>query len=254
MQAGLVALQGNGQLAAWPGPGDGRHTATMVGVPTMRALSHCWAQGLDMRSLQQVTSIRRCDSGWQLRLQDDDTPQRFDGIVVTVPYPQLPSLLPDTPLPALLAGVTYDPCWTLLWTPVAALPLQARWQLSNDSSIESITREDLKPGRSGPPRCVVHATAAWSAERLEYSAEHIAALLQTEAARIVGIEPEAHLAIAHRWRYARVRVCLGAPQLTLAPGLHYASDGCLGDGIESATLSGHAAAQALIKTGGWSAA
>ena len=66
------------------------------------------------------------------------------------------------------------------------------------------------------------------------------------AAALLGIAPQAHYAVAHRWRFARVRQNIETPQVRLAPGVHYASDGCLGDGIEYAMTSGAAAAMALL--------
>ena len=220
---------------------------TFIGVPTNNQIAECWARGLTLLQEQRVESIHRTVSGWQLRIAGQPQPRAFDAVVVTVPQPQLQPLLPELPLPPLLDRIRYTPCWTLLWVPTAGeLPGLLPYSPSGHDSIAWIAREDSKPGRSGPARYVVHATAAWSLKMLEHSPEAVATALQTAAAAVLGIAPHAHFALAHRWRFARVHQSIGTPQVMLAPGLHYASDGCLGDSVEEAMTSGAAAAVALL--------
>ncbi len=243
----LDALRQHGQLAPWAAVTDAQGHSAAVAVPTMHTLAlHC-AEGLDVRCTHHVESIEQHHGAWQLQLRGEAAPHPFNAIVVTVPEPQLGALLPTVAPPPSLAQITYDPCWTLLWVPAATVPLADSHQsFAAHPMLTSMTREDRKPGRGGPLRYVVHATAAWSEQMLELPADEAAALLQAEAAQLLGIPPDALYLAAHRWRYARVRTPLGLAQLTLAPGLHYASDGCLGDGIESAMISGAAAAEALL--------
>lgn len=231
--------------ARWP-PGDPHRT---TGVPALQQLAVCWADGLQVRLAQQVERISPSAQGWQLQLRDAVRAPVFDAVIVTVPQPQLAALLPDTALSPLLADIDYDPCWTLLWTPTAAsLPPTPFAFAIDHPTLHTVIREDLKPGRSGPPRYVIHARADWSREWLECAPETVANTLLAEAAAWLGIAPEAHYRAAHRWRYAQVRKALGLAQCTLATGLHYASDGCLGKGIAGAITSGQAAAQALLHT------
>ncbi len=232
-----------GHAAPWPAAGAG----AITGVPTVQALASYWCDALDVRCSHHVESIRPINQGFALYLQGDSQPHRFDAVIVTVPQPQLKALLPDLLLPRELTRIVYDPCWTLLWTPAtASLPPATQIKVAGHASIDTVIREDLKPGRCGPPRYTVHALAAWSRALLEQPPEQMLPLLVAEAAQWLGIAPDAHYAAAHRWRYARMQACLDAAQLTLAPGLHYASDGCLGDGVESAHCSGRAAALALL--------
>ncbi len=219
----------------------------LIGVPSNNQIAQCWATGLTVSQQQRVESITRDATSWQLRIAGQAQPCAFDAVVVTVPQPQLQPLLPDIALPQLLHRIAYYPCWTLLWVPTATeLPELLPFSPPGHECIGWIAREDSKPGRNGPPRYVVHATTAWSLRMLEQPAETVSAALQTTAAQLLGIAPQAHFAMAHRWRFARVRQSLERPQLTLAPGLHYASDGCLGDRVEHAMTSGAAAATALL--------
>jgi predicted NAD/FAD-dependent oxidoreductase len=72
-------------------------------------------------------------------------------------------------------------------------------------------------------------------------------MLRDAAAAAVGLAPETESLTAHRWRYARVRRAAASTAcVTLAPGLFYASDGCIGDGVLAAVSSGVAAAEAIL--------
>ncbi|MES2885537.1 MAG: FAD-dependent oxidoreductase [Pseudomonadota bacterium] len=221
----------------------------LVGVPSNNQIAQCWATGLSVLPEHHVESIRRAAATWQLRLAGQEQWRDFDAVVVTVPQPQLQSLLPELALPESLHRIEYAPCWTLMWVPVETdLPELLPFSPAGHECIGWVAREDSKPGRSGPARYVVHATATWSQRHLEQPAESAAAALQTATAALLGISPQAHFTAAHRWRFARVRQSLQLPQLQLAPGLHYASDGCLGDSVEYAMTSGAAATRALLAT------
>ena len=221
--------------------------SSIVGVPTNNQIAQCWATGIAVLQEQRVESIHREAASWQLRIVGRAQSLVFDAVVVTVPQPQLQALLPDFVLPPLLDDIAYNPCWTLLWVPVCTeLPELLPFSPAGHERIGWIAREDSKPGRSGPARYVVHATAQWSQWMLEQAPETAATALQAAAAELLGIDPQAHYAVAHRWRFARVRQSIETPQVSLAPGLHYASDGCLGDGVEYAMTSGASAATALL--------
>lgn len=243
--ADLLASAASAHITPWPSQAAGSFT----GVPTMQQLAQHWASGFEVRLSQHVERLTPAGSRWHVGLRDAPTTLAFDAVVITVPQPQLAPLLPDTELPTVLSRISYDPCWTLLWTP-SATPLPPTPYASgiDHAALHTLIREDLKPARSGPPRYVIHARADWSRQWLESPAEVVAAMLQQQAAAWLGIAPDAHHLAVHRWRYAQVQQALGAAQCTLAPGLHYASDGCLGDGIRGAIASGEAAAHALLHT------
>jgi len=219
-----------------------------IGVPSNNQIAVDWSAGLDVRLAQPVTAVRPDDAGWQLQWAGAQTPFHVDGVIITVPQPQLAALLPGLALPEPLERIVYEPCWTLLWVPTAdALPAGEVFQPAAHAAIAQILREDRKPGRGGDPRYVVHATSAWSREVLEQTPDAVAVALHAQAAALLGIAPGTRYAVAHRWRYAEVRDSLQRPQLRLAPGLHYASDGCLGGTVEDAVTSGTMAANALLE-------
>ncbi len=200
--------------------------------------------GAALHTSQRVATIKRSTSGWQLAFTEGQPSQHFDAVIVTVPAPQLAALLPQFSLPISLQRIVYAPCWTLLWTPDTGVSAAS---LSHASErLVEIIREDLKPGDTGPARITAHAAADWSQQMLECDADRVRVALLTAAAECVGISAPAGFSSVHRWRYARVAQPLGSAQLSLAPGLHYASDGCIGNGVAGAVDSGLAAAQALL--------
>lgn len=227
--------------------------ATHIGVPTMNSLASHWAQGLTLHLQCAVTELRRSSSGWALysasSVQQPLT--EVDRVILTVPAPQVAALLPSQALMAPLDRICYLPCWTLMWTPAASMPTTAAvLPAAPAKGLGWIVREDLKPGRAGPPRWLVHATAEWSLAHLELATDSVGRLLQQSLAEHLGLTATDGLVSAHRWRFGQVSQALGMPTLQLAAGLHYASDGCLGQGIAGAVASGTAAALASIAESG----
>lgn len=188
----------------------------------------------------RVTSVSPFAARWRLHFADGREPQDFDRVVVTVPAPQLAALLPETPLPATLQQIRYAPCWTLLWVPAHPPAETALLSPPPGSPLAKLRRED--PGTDGTVRLTAHATAAWSRHWLDDEPEAVREALIDACVSQLGCGRDTHYAAVHRWLYARVEQALALPQLTLAHGLHYASDGCLGDGLEAAAASGNAAA------------
>ena len=199
------------------GPGD---VATQVGV--------------------RVARISAAGAQWSLQFVDGRPAQHFDRVIITVPEPQLAALLPGLELPPLLRQIRYAPCWTLLWAPARPPAETALLSPSEGSPLAKLRRESTDG--SDPVRITAHATAAWSRQWLTAEPDAVREALIEACASQLGCERRTQYAAVHRWLYARVEQALQLPQLTLAPGLHYASDGCLGDGLEAAAASGNAAA------------
>lgn len=248
------ALDANPNARRWSAlDRDGR--AAYAGSTSIRAIAEHWAAGLDLRCSTIVTALAAQAHGWKVHAADagDGSPRTpdtlFDACILTLPAPQAEALLDASSVSPTwrpgLAKISYDPCWTLVAKP------------TRDVDVPDIDRppapfswcvaETMKPERR-IDAWVMQANAAWSREHLEWSNDQAAAsLLQAiEAHAGVPFEPLR----TQRWRYARVRDALG--QSALADGTHrlfYASDGCLGGRVESAWLSGEAAATELLAPG-----
>ena len=239
---------GNGLLLHWPAIAPKGAAGGWIAAPTFNDLARHWASGLDVQCGRTVSAIHRRDDGWQLRFAETSEPFDCEVLLLTVPTPQAIPLLAAADVDAgPLHAVRYVPNWTLMWTPAAPLPDHFTHHAgSGDDPLAWIAREDWKPGRAGPPRLTVQASAAWSTAHLELSTDGAAARLIALTARHLGIAGASVQATAHRWRYAFASTPLGQPTLTVAAGLHYASDACLGSRVGLAIEAGQAAATAMM--------
>lgn len=240
--AAEAAALGDGLLQPWPALAD-----AWLAVPTMNRLAAHWAAGLDCRCSRTVQRIERRADGWRVQLAEAPQPHDCDALLLTVPTPQaLPLLAAAGVAAGPLAQVRYTPNWTLMWTPAEPLPADFTHHAgAADDPLAWIAREDAKPGRDGPPRLTVQASAAWSTAHLEIEADDAARQLAALAAARLGIGAGTRAATAHRWRYAFVAEPLGIAVLPLAERLWYASDAGLGSRVGRAVAAGQAAAAAI---------
>ncbi|MEL6482156.1 MAG: hypothetical protein AAFQ75_11950, partial [Pseudomonadota bacterium] len=247
------AARGN-HTASWPG-GDAMLLSTTpgpahVGLPgasgTVRAFLGPFP-GLPEAQIQrraEVTAIARAPNGsWQLALSDDTA--EAEHLLLAIPAPQAARLLATAGLSnAPLDAVTMAPRHTAMVAFEAPIATPARLS----PPLEKAVRESGKPGRTeGQDRWVLHATAGWSAEKIEHEKDDIADALIAAFAENAGPLPPAPYRAGHRWRYALTTNALGQPCLWDADArLGLCGDWCLGDTVEHAFLSGNALAAAVM--------
>lgn len=245
----LQTLADAGHAARWPALAAAGKPEAWLGVPTMNQLARDWAEGLVLHCSLTVTAIRRIGNRWQIAWTDFEQREAsadFDAVLLTIPTPQALAVLPPDVDREALRAVRYDACWSVLWTPEQPLPpTPATRRCDGAEALVWLTREDLKPGRGGPPRLMLQASASWTQAHLAIDKDAAAAQLCAEAARLLGLSGTAGWTLAHRWLYAFVQQPIGMPAFALAPGLVYASDACLGSRVELAMASGRAAAELL---------
>jgi predicted NAD/FAD-dependent oxidoreductase len=214
----------------------------------MTGLANYLARGLEIRQGAEVVALRETKPGWTVTLADGA--ERVDRVVVTVPAPQLSSLLgPEHPMSRDVADVRLDPCLTLMaaFDPDAPRPFLTR--IDTDTPLAWIAQDSSKPGRLAPACWVAQASMAWSAEHLELAPEALVARMVPMLCEQLGTKAGAvQYAAVHRWRFARVAVPLGRPFARDASGTLYAGgDWCLGARVEAAFASGDAIAQDIIE-------
>jgi predicted NAD/FAD-dependent oxidoreductase len=140
------------------------------------------------------------------------------------------------------------PTWALLIHTTASGPTRPG-PLACGDPIDWLVADDTKPSRRGSGRhFVAHASAAWSASHVDRSPDEVADVLLSVVSEALGL-PRAAVAIhAHRWRFARVTQPAGVPCLVdRTQGIAAAGDWCIDGRVESAFLSGLAAASAVLR-------
>ena len=210
-QIELLRAQGT---AAWL-PGE----SVAVGVPDMRELlrplsqSHIEYGGIEYGA--EVMRLQRGPVGWSMLLPDGRSLGLFDIVVCTAPATQTCALLRASGIsfPDALAHIDYAPCWALLLAlPTPDIDLTV---LAHTDVFGYVGRQSSAGEAAANCAWVLHATAAWSAQHLEHSAQDVQHALFAEVASAIGTKVQPVAAFAHRWRFARATQPLSSPSLWL---------------------------------------
>ena len=230
-----------------------------VPSPGMNALVRRWAQPLAASTEleTQVTRIERDALNrqqWQLRTTGTPgTPDAqhvfsgFDGVMLAIPNPQAHALLQASSLlPRMaqqIAKVEVAPCWTLMlaFPQAIATRIGPQWNAARSTHhrIAWLARESSKPGREQIERWTLQASAAWSREHENDSAERVTAKLLKAFAEVAGIRATPAWTDARLWRQAQTLKPLGRPYVwDAARGIGLCGDWCIGHRVEDAFVSG----------------
>lgn len=264
---GWVASAGS-EKPAWTLPmalNSGMH---WVGVPRMGTVLEGWSAPLvaeaSLLCQVRITALERMDATqWRLRGADAEGKAQawegFDAVVLAVPAPYALALLqPHAELSALaqtLGAVRMAPSWTLALAYAQAVQpglttLGPQWNAARSTHhrVSWLARESSKPQRGQVERWTVQASAAWSQEHLNDSAERVSAKLQKAFSEITGILAEPHFVHAQRWLHAKTLTPLRQSHLwSAALGVGLCGDWCVGYRVEDAFISGLELAQAALQ-------
>jgi len=243
----MSALRQCGVLVPWVLPGV--RSGTWTAVPAMRQLAATWAANLRVQCGTTVGSIRGCAGRWRLRARcvgaADIDVGPFDAVLLTLPVPQLVSVLPEAaPAPP---NPHYAPCWTLMAGLATGRDAGVCPERAPDGPVAWVAAEHRKPGRGGVPRITVQAGPDWSAQHAEMPPAAVEALM------VQGLAAEGMQvthAVVHRWRYARVLKAASSPLWCERARLGYAGDGFAGPRIGAAWRSGVALAARYLEAAG----
>jgi predicted NAD/FAD-dependent oxidoreductase len=166
------------------------------------------------------------------------------------PPPQTATLLQGkTDLANVAESVEMRACWAVLVADqsLAEIPYSAAFV--NGGPLSWIANNSRKPQRGQVPAWVIHASADWSDQHVDWSQEDVIKSLLPAFESIVGrrVRSPLHLA-AHRWRYAIPReplddICLFDPTTNLG----ICGDWCGGSRFEAAFMSGVALAGTVLR-------
>jgi renalase len=221
----------------------------------MNALGKALREGVDFGDepleVQQealVSAVWNTSLGWSAVLESGEI-LNARAILVTTPAPQALAITHSSLEPRTrqaLEGVTFDPCWSVMATLEATPKLPWKAVKLHHPVLEWASLEHTK--RTTSPALVLHATAAWSAARLEQTQEQIIPPVLEAMRDVFGNGLDVKTAVAHRWRYAKAGRQHPEPILT-QHDLVFCGDWCDADGhasrVENALESGWAAAAYL---------
>ncbi len=218
-----------------------------VGVPGMNAIAAHLALDCDVRSgISVEQAVRRQDRWYLKHAAGEEGP--FDAVVLALPAPQAVQLLDDVPaLRARAADVRMNPCWAVLVTFPSRIDAEFDGAFIHEGPLSWIARDGSKPDRASES-WVLHASASWSASRLEADPGEVTAQLLEAFVSATDLRlPEPTDLQAHRWRYAIPEEPLPEPCLWDAETeLAVCGDWCAGPRVEGAFLSGAAAAGRIL--------
>jgi predicted NAD/FAD-dependent oxidoreductase len=240
----LRRWQSAGLIADWAGQ--------LIGKPAMNTPLSDLAAGADLLTGCPVETIRRTPSGWQLSAVDGPLHLAgngsFSAVVLAIPSPQAATLAERAGLSLdPLYAPTYAPCWTLMAGFDRPLPLEEDRTETPHETLEWVSRENSKPGRSAEREALVaQAGADWSRRHLELGASEAGQRLWRLLVHNRRLSEIPSFISAHRWRYATVEQAAEIPFLwDAAFGLGACGDWCMGGGAAGAFASGAALARAI---------
>ena len=224
------------------------------GAEGMTSVPKYLAQNLDVRTGEKVVRVDEDGGAWRLKTESG-MEATGDALIVTAPVPQALEIvgsggyeLPQTAREEL-EGVRYDPCLALmaLLDGPSGIPKPGGVQIKGEP-LDWIGDNGLK-GISEAPAVTIHAGPGWSREHYEDDEAEVAAALLGFAAELVTANVvSTQLA---RWRYSWVSE--SHPETFLlaqdAPALVFCGDSFAQPKVEGASLSGLAAAGALLGEG-----
>ncbi len=259
--AALSQWQDNGWLAEWK-PALYQSQAgqlslspdtqlRFVGVPRMSALTRQLLGELPATFACRIVEVFRGEQHWHLIDADGQSHGPFARVIVAVPAPQAAALLSAAPkLASAVAGAAMEPVWAVALAFARPLETPVEGCFVQDNPLDWLARNRSKPGRNREyDTWVLHASSAWSRQHLDLPREAVIEQLRGAFAEVLGCAvPEAELALAHRWLYARPAQAHQWGALADADlGLYACGDWCLSGRVEGAWLSGQEAARRLIE-------
>ena len=243
-----VINQWRGRVENEPAREHAHQLVRLVGTPGMDAIVKRMLHEVDVRYGVEVSGLTRDGTRWRLLDVGNHALGEFDAVVVATPSPQAAALVDPTSyaLASRIRGeVVMSPCWAVMVHFPEGTGVDWDAAYSSVGPLSWLAKNSSKPERpSGGESWVLHASSEWSRTHLELEPEAVVPMLMDAFFATTGarkITPS--LAKAHRWRYARTEKALGEACLwDEERRLAVCGDWCLGSEIESAFLSGSAAA------------
>jgi len=253
-QAGIVAPWGArfGLVTEDKLQPDSDAAPRLVGVGGCNVIAKHLSEGLQTQINTRIESATFNDGQWSLVSTEQQSFDDFDMLIVAIPPAQALDLLPnDVPFATELAAEKMSSCWTVMVIFDAEVPLvYDALRVMRDSPLAWIARDGAKPGKQETNAWVLQATAAWSADHFETSADTVREVLMDEFARLAEVKlPTVRLSDTQRWKYALAQPAAlpNGCYWDAAQRLCVCGDWCVDGKIQGAFLSGAAAAGHILR-------
>ncbi len=218
-----------------------------VAVPGMTSLGQAISKRFTVHYETRINRIEAAGNRWRL-FADGETIGDFDWVVMAIPSPQVLQLTPESfsQLEAVRQS-RMAACYTLMlgFDELTDIGFDAASVLNSD--IAWIAANHQKPGRTGKPALLIHASHDWTERHLEMDRETVTEHM-TKAAEVAinrSLSTCRHKDL-HRWLYADVKNPAGQAALVDHDSqLAAIGDWCISGRVESAFLSGLALAKQL---------
>jgi predicted NAD/FAD-dependent oxidoreductase len=228
----------------------------------MNSACRQWINGAKLNTQSVVSQIRKqAQQGWQLKVADTWSPELFDKLVVTAPWPQSMTLLNESGLFSELSADAQN--WTSCWSvglkvvPTKASEFDLIYQKNHP--VQTLVRDSAKPSRpsvkvnnkSGLEEIwVVQLSHAESDKLTKEGKQKAIDLASHNLCELLQLSPGAvSETYAHYWRYARPSS--GEKPLGIIEhqqsGLLVGGDWSFGVSIESAFEAACALKQAIAE-------
>ena len=244
-----VITQWHGRVEGEPPRTHPHELVRLVGIPGMNSIAKRMQLDLDVRFGVEVRGLTRDGTRWRLLDAGNHALGEFDVAVVATPAFQAAELI-DPSSYALASRIRDEvvmaPCWAVMVHFPESPGIEWDASFSNVGPLSWLSKNSSKPERPGVAgeSWVLHASPAWSYAHLELEPEAVVPMLMDAFFATTGarkVEPS--FAKAHLWRAAITQKPLGEACLwDEERRLAVCGDWCLGANIESAFLSGSAAA------------
>ena len=186
--------------------------AHYVPVPRSSSITRAMADELPVHFSTRISAIQKEQDGWLAFVGESDQRIPFamaKNIIFATPPQQAADLLPaGHPLKTALSEPILLPQWVLMLYVKGHLDLSEPYYEFSDSPIAKLILEQSKPGRveqGSHQTWVLHATTAWSAERIEMEKENIANCLIAELAGHIASPVIVEQHYLHRWLYSQAQ-------------------------------------------------
>jgi len=234
--------------------GAGEGYSRRRGRPSMSGIAKHLGRDLDVRCSCRVSSLRCEGRTWIADLESGEA-IRAEAVILTAPVPQARALL-DAGGVALSVSVrkrldrlVYERCLAVLAVLDGPSRIPAPGLAEPATGPIALLVDNMAKGVSRVPAVTIHATPEFSLEAWDRNRDQSGRDLLEAAAPWLGSAVTDFQ--VHGWRFSRPtavdeELCLFVDQ---SPSLVLAGDAFAGPRIESAALSGAAAAEVLLRSG-----